>query len=119
MNDKLVLIIEDDRDISLFFSTILKSAGFRVEIVFDGMAAEKRLGEIVPDVVVLDLHLPLVGGILLLRQIRADVRLSQTRVLVTTANDSLINVVKDDADTILIKPISIRQLLLAVEQLLA
>jgi len=117
MNDKLVLIIEDDIDISTFFSEALKSAGFAVDVVYDGAAAEKRLGEIVPDVVVLDLHLPLVGGIRLLKQIRSDSRLLQTRVLVATANDSLVNVVHKDADMVLIKPIGIRQLRAAVEKL--
>jgi DNA-binding response OmpR family regulator len=117
MNDKLVLIVEDDIDISTFFSKALQSTGFMVETVFDGAAAEKRLGEIVPDVVILDLHLPLIGGIRLLEQIRADVRLSQTRVLVATANADLIDVVRNDADKILLKPIGIGVLRLAVEQL--
>ena len=118
MNEILVLIIEDDVDVSTFFAEALKSAGFKVETILDGATAETRLQEIVPNIVILDLHLPLVGGIRLLKQIRSDARLVHTRVLVVTANDSLVNHVKNEADKVLIKPVSIRKLRSTVENLI-
>lgn len=117
MTANFVLVIEDDPDSATFFSEVLKTAGFEVEIAGDGATAAQRLREIVPTVVVLDLHLPYVGGIRLLEQIRSDPRLAPTRVLVATANDSLIHTVESQADVVLLKPVGIVQLRQIVTQL--
>ncbi len=114
----LILIIEDDIDSGFIFSEALKSAGLAAEVITDGAAAEQRLLEVVPDVVLLDLHLPLVGGIKLLQQIRGDKRMSKTRVIVVTANDHLTDLVERDADDVLIKPVAIKQLCRVVTQYL-
>lgn len=116
--DPLILIIEDDIDSGFIFSEALRSSGLASEVVTDGAAAEQRLTEVVPDVVLLDLHLPLVGGIKLLQQIRGDDRLSHTRVIVVTANDHLTDLVESDADAVLIKPVAIKQLCRVVKQFL-
>lgn len=116
--DPLILIIEDDIDSGFIFSEALRSAGLKSEVVTDGAAAEQRLTEVVPDLVLLDLHLPLVGGIKLLHQIRHDERLRQTKVIVVTANDHLTDLVERDADDVLIKPVAIKHLCRVVNQFL-
>ena len=86
---KFALIIEDDIDLSTIFAEALKNATYDTEVIHDGNTALKRLATTTPDVVVLDLHLPGVDGTNILREIRADKRLSETRVLVATADARL------------------------------
>jgi DNA-binding response OmpR family regulator len=104
------LIIEDDADLATIFSEALKAAGFRTEIIRDGQTAVQRLAAATPDVVVLDLHLPQVAGEDLLNQIHADARLSKTRVVVATADARSAEMLHEEADLVLVKPISFTQL---------
>jgi len=104
------LIIEDDEDLAIIFTKALEVAEFKVEIIHDGQIALERLANTIPNVVVLDLHLPHVSGPDILRQIRADPRLAETRVILATADPILADVLNDEADLVLLKPISFDQL---------
>ena len=106
----LALIIEDDEDIAEIFNQSLTNAGFETEVIFDGDTAQKRLEEVVPHVVVLDMHLPGVSGQTLLSQVRSDQRLLETIVLVATADAMMAEVHREQADFVLVKPISFSQL---------
>jgi DNA-binding response OmpR family regulator len=111
MNENnLALVIEDDEDIAEIFNQSLVSSGFTVEVIYDGAVAQKRLMEVIPHVVVLDIHLPNVSGEVLLDQIRADQRLFETIVLVTTADTLMAEAENEKADFVLVKPISFIQL---------
>jgi DNA-binding response OmpR family regulator len=110
MSDSFALIIEDDYDLSNIFAEALQAAEFETEIVRTGDRAFERLSSTTPDVVVLDLHLPGVAGTDLLRQIRTDPRLKETRVMVATADERLAETLQEEADLVLLKPISFRQL---------
>jgi len=110
LSNPLALIIEDDFDLSTIFAAALKASGFETEIVRDGRAAVQRLATATPDVVVLDLHLPHVAGTDILDQIRADARFTETRVIVTTADARMAEMLHDQADLVLVKPISFGQL---------
>jgi DNA-binding response OmpR family regulator len=104
------MIIEDDNDLSVIFSEALQAAGFETEIVRSGDTAMERLAVTKPDVVVLDLHLPRVTGVDILRYIRADFRLVGTRVIIATAHPGMSESLRDEADLVLLKPISFAQL---------
>ncbi|MBK8901504.1 MAG: response regulator [Anaerolineaceae bacterium] len=106
----LALIIEDDVDQNLIFTTALEQAGYKTESIQDGLTAQQRLTETVPKVVVLDLHIPEIAGKTLLRQIRNDQRLTNVRVLLATADAALADSLRAEADIILLKPISFSQL---------
>ncbi len=110
MSELLGLIIEDDDDLSVIFSEALQAAGFKTEIIQSGDQALARLAVTTPDVVVLDLHLPRVAGMDILHQIRADARLVKTRVIVATAHPRMAESLRDEADLVLLKPISFSQL---------
>jgi CheY-like chemotaxis protein len=105
----LALVVEDDFDASLIFSKALQAAGHQVEVIRAGDLAVKRLGEIAPQLVILDLHLPEVDGTEILKQIRADERLAKTRVIIVTADARMAEPIKEDADLVLLKPASYSQ----------
>ena len=107
MGDGVALVIEDHRDISSLFCTVLEEAGYQTEVIPTGDEAVVRLTQVVPDVVILDLHLPGVQGDEILHQIRADERLGKTRVMVITAYATLARTLQDEADVVLIKPVSL------------
>ena len=104
------LIVEDDADLAAIFSEALKSAGFDPKVIRDGAVAQRRIKELAPHIIILDLHLPHVDGSTLLTQIRADSALKGTIVIVATADALLGEMYRDTADIVLIKPISFIQL---------
>jgi CheY-like chemotaxis protein len=110
MSDLLALVVEDHADSAIIFSEAVKRAGFDVETIRDGQAALERLAAVVPDIVVLDLNLPFVSGMDVLQQIRSDPRLTETRVVVVTAHDEMANSIQDQADLVLIKPVTFSQI---------
>jgi DNA-binding response OmpR family regulator len=104
------LVIEDDPDLSDIFSKALQAAGFEVESILDGGAAQKRLQEVVPRVIVLDLHLPHVDGITLLKQIHDTDSLKDAKIIMTTADNVQAEFYRDQATIVMVKPISFSQL---------
>ena len=110
MSVRCALIIEDNRELAIIFSQALQAAGFATGIMLDGDQALARLAITTPDVVVLDLHMPRVSGVEILRRIRADARLAGTRVIVATADMRATDMLQDQADLVLIKPVSFTQL---------
>jgi DNA-binding response OmpR family regulator len=106
MSNPVALVIEDDRDLATLFAIALRMAGVETEIVHAGDTALARLAVLVPDLVVLDLHIPRTAGIDILRQIRADARLSGTRVVVVTGDLLAAKDIQNQADQVLIKPFS-------------
>jgi CheY-like chemotaxis protein len=113
MSNRLALIIEDMPPIADAFAFILQRAGFQTEIVADGRAALARLddpGKSPPGVVVLDLNLPQLDGQSVLQHIRATQRLAGAQVIVATANPRMAQEVEDQADVVLLKPVTIEQL---------
>lgn len=110
MGDAVALVIEDHRDIAALFRMVLEEAGFRTEVIRSGDEAVTRLGEIVPDVVTLDLQLPRVSGEQILHQIRADARLAETRVVVITAYGDMAKTLQGEADLVLVKPVNLNLL---------
>ena len=61
-SDKLVLIVDDDKDIRDILAIIVSKEGFRVETAQDGEEAQAKTRALLPDLVLLDLMLPKSGG---------------------------------------------------------
>lgn len=117
MKKPLALVIEDEEDLASIFSRVLDMGKFRCQAVRDGNLALEQLALTLPDLVLLDLHLPHVSGVEILRRIRANERLNHTRVVVVTADLVKAESLASLADAILVKPISINQLLETVAHL--
>ena len=106
----LALVIEDNEDQNLVFTTALKQAGYEVESIFNGETARQRVAATLPEMVILDLHMPEVDGNVILGDIRANKRLQNTRVILATADAAFADSLQPQADLVLLKPISFSQL---------
>jgi CheY-like chemotaxis protein len=106
----LALVIEDDNMQATVFAQALRMADFETEIIQNGREALNRLSEVVPALVVLDLHLPEVAGKDIFEQIKADERLVKTRVMLATADPLLAESLRAGVNLVLLKPISFNQL---------
>ena len=108
---ELALIIEDDEDLASIFAEALRGIGYEVEHVADGKLAQERLksGD-VPFIILLDMHLPHISGGDLLANLKQDERFENTIVIITTADARMGDMYRDQADFVMIKPISFVQL---------
>ena len=79
---KTILFIEDDPLVLKLYKGRLEREGFRIESAEDGLVALELLPKIRPDLVLLDLMLPKLHGLEVLKFIRADVNLKGTPVIV-------------------------------------
>ena len=109
MTKPLALIIEDDPQLNAIVSITLR-VDFEIESLTDGNAGLERLKQTIPNVVILDLNLPGASGKEILQSIRADERLSKTRIILTTADERQAETLREEADIILLKPVSPSQL---------
>ena len=110
MTQPTAWIIEDDPKLAFIFAKALEAAEFETVTAADGRAAQELLSGSPPAVIVLDLHLPYLSGKDLLHLIQADDRFDQTRIILATADALLADSLRDEADLVLLKPISPAQL---------
>ena len=111
-----ILIVEDEVDLALGVRDALMHAGFRADVVHDGKVALEYLRKGSYDLLVLDLMLPGMNGLELLRELRKERQ--DTRVLILTAMSSeedLLEGFQAGADDYLAKPCSPRELVARVE----
>ena len=105
-----VLIVEDDSTIRSGLNRSLGELGYDVKVAAVGLSGLSIAVEEHPDVVLLDLGLPDIDGVDLLRMLRA---VSTVPVIIITARDDDVDIVSTldaGADDYIIKPFSIRQL---------
>jgi DNA-binding response OmpR family regulator len=113
-----ILVVEDEQDISDLVVTTLASEGFAVIQAMNGMEAMERLDKDKPDLVVLDLMMPVISGLEVLQHIRKQ---GNTPVILLTALESEDNRVRGlqlGADDYMVKPFSVRELAARVTALL-
>ena len=107
MSQRLALIIEDNDDAAFIFSEALKANGLETECIISGDEALERLAQIIPDIILLDLHLPRVSGATIFETIRHDERLRYVPVIVVSAEPDLVQEqLKGQAEFVLPKPSS-------------
>jgi DNA-binding response OmpR family regulator len=104
------LIVEDHLASAEFFATALSESGFETEIIRTGQDAISRLSAVVPDLIILDLNLPGVHGSEILKAVRRDERLVDTRVIVATTHWQGAEEVEQEADLVILKPVGYEQL---------
>src|SRR5215203_1379027 len=113
-----VLVVEDEPVIADSVAQRLRAEGFAVHVAVDGPAGVAAAGEILPDLVVLDVMLPGMDGLEVCRRIQAA---RPVPVLMLTARDDEADVLTGlavGADDYLTKPFSMRELVARVQGLL-
>ena len=106
-----VLLVEDNRSLSKWIAKALRHSGMAVDCMYDGVQADHVLLTQTYDVVLLDLSLPRMDGIMVLRQLRA--RESRVPVLVLTVRSGIEERViglDAGADDYLAKPFDLSEL---------
>ncbi len=118
----VVLVVDDDRDMRIFAATVLSSHGYVVRQAADGVGAIEQLRDALPDLILLDLDMPVMDGrafCAALGQL-GDERLASVPVLVVSgATDPELEAVGLGAAGALQKPVDVRRLLAAVSRVLA
>lgn len=117
-----VLIVEDEESILLSLEFLFNKEGYSVSTARDGAAALQTFEQRVPDLVLLDVMLPLIDGFELCRLIRAKPALRGMRIVLLTARGRESEIARGlalGADAYLTKPFSTRDLMEKVRALLS
>jgi DNA-binding response OmpR family regulator len=108
--NSLALIVEDDEKLAEILAEAVKSAGYSVRSVQDGREAIRELDTLRPVLVILDLQLPGKPGAEILAYIRSSAHLSNTWVIVSSSETNQATALYEQADLVLIKPVSFIQI---------
>ena len=106
-----VLVIEDEQYISKVLETLLSADGYRVITAQSGAAARAHVFAYMPDVVLLDLGLPDVDGIQLLRELRERIDIPVIVVSARNMEKDKVAALDNGADDYITKPFSAPELL--------
>lgn len=112
-----VLVIDDDRDMRLYCSTILQRAGMQVEDLADPDRALEVVARFKPDLVLVDLYMPKVDGITVTARLRADDSTTLLPIVFISGemrDSARIQALRVGGDDFLTKPVQPRALLAAV-----
>jgi DNA-binding response OmpR family regulator len=118
---KRILVAEDEPNIVISLEFLLKTAGHDVSIARDGQEALRMTREGRPDLIVLDVMLPVINGFEVCDRIREDPALRDTKVLMLTAHGRETEIargLKAGANAYMTKPFATKDLLSAVAELL-
>jgi DNA-binding response OmpR family regulator len=113
-----ILVVDDDRTVADVVGRYLVRDGHHVECLHDGRAALSRIEEEPPDLVVLDLMLPSVGGLEVCRRLRARWPIPVVMLTALGEETDKIAGFEIGADDYLTKPFSPRELALRVRSVL-
>ncbi|SHJ17592.1 two component transcriptional regulator, winged helix family [Malonomonas rubra DSM 5091] len=118
---KTVLVVEDEEDILALLHFNLVKAGYQVECASDGEEGLRKIAEKQPDLILLDLMLPGIGGLDICRQLRLEEATAKLPIIMLTARGEEADVVQGlelGADDYMTKPFSIKVLLARIQTVL-
>ena len=113
-----VLIVEDDHNIAELLQMYLEKEGYAVSIASDGGQGLAKFRSIQPDLVLLDVMMPVMDGWAVCKAIRNE---SQTPIIMLTAKGETadkVNGLKSGADDYITKPFEMREVLARIEAVL-
>ncbi len=115
----LLLIVEDNSDVVQYLHAILKTE-YRVEVAGNGSVGVEKALELIPDIILSDVMMPVMDGIGLLERVKNDIRTSHIPVVMLTAKadiDSRLAGLERGADAYLAKPFDERELHIQLKNL--
>ena len=113
-----ILVVEDDRNIRELLQLYLEKEGYAVTIAEDGGQGMTKFRAIKPDLVLLDVMMPVMDGWTVCKTIRSE---SNTPVIMLTAKgetDDKVNGLRSGADDYVTKPFEMRELIARIEAVL-
>jgi len=113
-----VLVVDDDTEMCAMLREYLSKEQFEVSLAHDGVTALRLVDEAVPDIVLLDVTMPSLGGFDVLRRLRSETDLP---VLMLTARDDFsdrVHGLELGADDYLTKPFNARELVARIHAIL-
>ena len=115
----LVLVVEDIEDAYELVSDILADAGFRVIGAQNGIDAVDTAVKLLPDLILMDLSLPLMGGCEASRLLKSDERTREIPIVVLTGHRNFLEMARQaGCDAFLTKPCAPDRLLEQIRQTL-
>lgn len=118
---RTVMIIEDEVDAAELFSEMMRINGFRVIKMFSSAPAIPMIAQEKPDIILLDVMMPDISGLEVLRYIRREPELSSIPVIILSAKSMPSDIktgIEAGASMYLTKPVGFQDLKQAVEQVL-
>jgi diguanylate cyclase (GGDEF)-like protein len=116
-----ILVVDDDVDIARFITIELGMVGFDTLVAHDGHAALELIASHRPDLVVLDVMMPLIDGVEVIKRIRADAMMSALPIILLTAKgqtpDKVVGL-SAGADDYMVKPFDTLELVARVRSTL-
>src|SRR6266849_5521436 len=116
-----ILVVEDEKDLADLLVYNLRQTGHQSEISSTGAGALAKASTFKPDVVLLDLMLPDISGLEVIRMLRSSPQQNRTAVMMLTAKGAESDRVQGfelGADDYVVKPFSVREVLLRVDAIL-
>lgn len=117
MKKPFALIVEDNPKLSSIYNTILQNTGYDTEVIANGDQALAWVKTVIPDLILLDIHLPYVSGEEVLRYIRSDPRVAHTPVILLTADLYAAKALEDQVEHVIIKSLGVSKLRVILEEL--
>ncbi len=118
-DEKRILIAEDEEGFADFLESLLKSRGYRVTVTHDGEEGLKELSKGDPDLMILDMRMPKIGGVELYTRICKPYGRSRFPVIILTALEGLSDFFREImVDAFLTKPVDANELLKKVDALI-
>jgi CheY-like chemotaxis protein len=115
----LILIVDDDAELRTLYRMILEREGYTVDEAANGAEALKYLGSHVPDLIIMDMLMPMLGGESVIRRIQQIPALREVHIIVLTAYPRFHDTVRYlRADQFLVKPVTPRQIVATVRDAL-
>jgi DNA-binding response OmpR family regulator len=81
-----ILLVEDHEELWDFLSRRLRRRGFEVELAHDGQEGVEKAKAVAPDVILLDMNLPVMDGWTVARTLRADAATARIPIIALTAH---------------------------------
>ncbi len=116
-----VLVVDDNYPMARAVTFLLSRAGFACRIARDGLDAIEQIQAQKPDLVVLDLQMPRMGGLETCRWIRGNPEYRDLHVIVMTAlgdDEDIVRAQEAGVDDCLLKPLNPPDLLRRIEEIL-
>ena len=130
MGKKKILFVDDELDMRIFLSTVLKTEGYEAVAARNAFEGIQKARDMVPDLVIMDVMMPQAGGVTLFQEIKKDTRLRHIPVIMLSGVSEkafshhlkMLNIRLDDTlpppDAYMEKPLDPAKLVKTIERLL-